>query len=153
MNGGGLRCHHGTQIIQNVPPKQRLVGSARCRWRQQQRRTAVAAAAPAAEPPRGPLSAWQRWWALEPATDCPGSGSGAEPEAAAAAAAGAAGMQPGVQPMTTSAIVRQVGALLAPDRSLMAAAVVFMLAAAAAELAIPHYITAAIFAATKVGGH
>jgi hypothetical protein len=48
-------------------------------------------------------------------------------------------------------ILNKVAGLLAPDRALLAGAVVFLLAAAAAELAIPHYITAAVFAAAKVG--
>ena len=46
-------------------------------------------------------------------------------------------------------ILRKVARLLAPDRALVAAAGVFMLLAAAAELAIPHYVTAAVFAAAK----
>lgn len=57
---------------------------------------------------------------------------------------------PPTPPQSTGDIMRKVGALLAPDRLLLCAAVGFLLLAAAAELAIPHYVTAAVFAAAKV---
>ena len=84
---------------------------------------------------QGPVTAWRQWWVLE-----------ADPAAAAVAAAG------GEAPQGMGSILNKVAGLLAPDRALLAGAVVFLLAAAAAELAIPHYITAAVFAAAKVGG-
>ena len=86
---------------------------------------------------RGPLGAWQAWWELEVGT----------PAAAASAASPGA-----TAPQDMGSILRKVGQLLAPDKALIAAAIVFMLTAAAAELAIPHYVTAAVFAAAKVSG-
>lgn len=56
---------------------------------------------------------------------------------------------PPTPPQSTRDILRKVGALLAPDRLLLCAAICFMLLAAAAELAIPHYVTAAVFSAAK----
>lgn len=93
------------------------------------------AAETAVSKPSGPLAAWRQWWRLE------------DP----AAAAGGAGGIPQTPPQSTRDILRKVGALLAPDRLLLFAAVTFMLLAAAAELAIPHYVTAAVFSAAKVG--
>ena len=132
-----------------------LLGGAAACWRQRQWRqsgrlsplcssSSAAPGSAAAEPPqqqqqqqqqgRGPLGAWQAWWQLE--ADVPAAGS-ATPATTA--------------PQDMGLIMRKVGQLLAPDKALLAAAIVFMLTAAAAELAIPHYVTAAVFAAAKVG--
>lgn len=80
----------------------------------------------------GALSAWREWWRLD------------DPSAAAAEAAGVP-----TAPQTMGDILRKVGGLLAPDKLLMCCAVFFMVGAAAAELAIPHFVTAAVFAAAK----
>ena len=82
---------------------------------------------------RGPVAAWQQWWRIDDATS-----------------SGEAGGMPAGPPQSMRDILRKVGALLAPDRLLLCSAVVFMLAAAAAELAIPHFVTTAVFAAAKV---
>lgn len=92
------------------------------------------ALAPAARERKGLLAAWRQWWDLEAV-------------APPASAAAGEGEPPPLQDMRS--ILRKVGALLAPDAGLLAAASVFLVLAAGSELAMPHYITAAVFSAAK----
>lgn len=143
--------HRRTSVRRLVAPASgpSLVAGRRRQWQHRRPPAASAAASlgpgssandgsagTAASKPSGPLAAWQHWWRLD------------DP---AAAAAGIAGVPP-TPPQSTRDILRKVGALLAPDRLLLCAAICFMLLAAAAELAIPHYVTAAVFSAAKASG-
>jgi hypothetical protein len=98
---------------------------------------AAAAGADAGSRKPGPKLAWKQWWQLEQESDVSGSG------------VAAGGMDLTAAPQDMRSILSKVGRLLAPDRSLLICAVFFMLAAAASELCIPHFITTAVFSAAK----
>ncbi|KAG1668631.1 hypothetical protein FOA52_002484 [Chlamydomonas sp. UWO 241] len=77
-------------------------------------------------PAVGRLELWRRWWHVE------------SPQEA---------LDEGNAPSDVGPILRKMGALIAPDKWLMAGAACFMVVAALSELAIPHYFTKSIFAA------
>ena len=92
------------------------------------------------------LSRFASWWSLD---------DGEGPEAAAAAAAASA--SPSTRSTSTSADPRPLGTLVArlwrlmnPHPLLLGGAILFLVAAAAAELSVPHLTSAAI--ASAAGG-
>ena len=77
-------------------------------------------------------NAWQRWWHLE------------SPQTIADNKAA-------VTPSSIYPLLGKIWSLCSPDKLLLSAAFFFMVAAAMAELSIPHYVTKSIFSAA-VGG-